>query len=176
MGLLTSIYGGTTSDRCSDQTSLFDWLGEAVSPITQHQGHALLIVNTASKCGFASQYDALEGLHQKYREAGLVVLGFPSNDFLSQEPGNDADIQSSCRINHGVTFPLFPKAPVTGSDRQPIFTFLTEHGASDLRGAVRWNFEKFLLDQHGHLRGRWRSYVSPTSRGIVRAIESIVGR
>ena len=174
MGLVTRLYGGMTSQRCSEQTSLFDWLAEASSPIKQYRGSALLIVNTASKCGFASQYDALERLHEKYRERGLIVLGFPSNDFLSQEPGNDEEIQVTCRINHGVTFPLFPKAPVTGSDKQPIFTFLTEHGASDLRGAVRWNFEKFLLDKHGHLRGRWRSYVSPESGGVVRALEAVL--
>jgi glutathione peroxidase len=174
MGLLTCMYGGVTSEQCSGQASLFDWIPQSSSSMKQYQGSALLIVNTATKCGFASQYDALEGLYQKYRERGLVVLGFPSNDFLSQEPGNDEEIQATCRINHGVTFPLLPKAPVTGSDRQPVFTFLTEHGASDLKGAVRWNFEKFLIDKHGHLRGRWRSYVSPTSRSVIRAVESVL--
>lgn len=176
MGLLTYIYGGTTSQRVTDQRSLYEWLGDSSSPIKEYQGRALLIVNTASKCGFAFQYDSLEVLYQRYREQGLVVIGFPSNDFLSQEPGNDSDIQATCRINHGVTFPLMPKAPVTGKDKQAVFTFLTENGASDLRGAVRWNFEKFLVDQNGYLRGRWRSYVSPASKSVVRAIESVVGK
>lgn len=175
MGLVTRLYGGMTSQECSRQPSLFEGNGESLPRLKDYQGKSLLIVNTALKCGFASQYDALEAIHQQYRERGLVVIGFPSNDFLSQEPGDDEEIQATCRINHGVTFPLMPKGPVTGVDKQHVFTFLTEQGAPDLRGPVRWNFEKFLVDRHGHLRGRWRSYVSPQSKSVIRAVETVLG-
>lgn len=172
MGLLTSIYGGVSSATSGATPSVYDrpdLFGRQLDP---YKGSPILIVNTASRCGFAGQYDALEALHKRFGPHGLVVLGFPSNDFLNQEPGTDVEIESVCRLNHGVTFPLLPKASVSGSEKQPLFKFLTESGPSDLRGSVRWNFEKFLLDRGGRLVGRWRSYVSPRSGSIVRAIES----
>jgi glutathione peroxidase len=174
MGLLTHVYGGTTSAAPEGQVSVFDspeLFGEQLLP---YRGNVVLVVNTASKCGFARQYDALEALYQRYAPRGLVVVGFPSNDFLGQEPGSDQEIESTCRLNHGVTFPLMPKASVKGMTKQPLFEFLTEHGPHDLRGSVKWNFEKFLLDREGHLIGRWRSYVSPDSRSLVSAIEGVL--
>lgn len=171
MGLITSLYGGVSRFSPSDSVSVFDRPEVFGSQLVPYKGSVILLSNTASQCGFAGQYDALEELHVKYGPKGLVVLGFPSNDFMGQEPGSDAEIESVCRLNHGVTFPLLPKAPVTGADKQPLFTFLTEHGPSDLRGSVRWNFEKFLIDRSGHLVGRWRSYAGPGSSSVVRAIE-----
>jgi glutathione peroxidase len=171
MGFLTHIYGGVTSIPSPSQVSVFDRPELFGTELEPYKGSVILVVNTASQCGFAGQYDALEDLHKKYAAQGLVVLGAPSNDFLGQEPGSDAEIQSVCRINHGVTFPLLPKASVKGIHKQPLFEFLTEHGPADLRGSVKWNFEKFLLDREGHLIGRWRSYVSPQSRAIVNAVE-----
>jgi glutathione peroxidase len=174
MGLLKKIYGGTASDPLDRGESVFDKPVEFGAQLDPYKGRPILIVNTASECGFASQYSALETLHQKYGPEGLVVLGFPSNDFMGQEPGTDAEIASVCQINHGVTFPLLPKAPVKGQPQQPLFRFLTEHGPRDLRGAVRWNFEKFLLNQKGLLVGRWRSYVKPMSKSIVNEIERVI--
>jgi len=171
MGLLTHLYGGTTSVQLDAQVSVFDdpeLFGAQLSP---YRGKVILVVNTASRCGFARQYDALEKLYQRYATKGLIVVGFPSNDFLGQEPGSDPEIESTCRVNHGVTFPLMPKGSVKGIAKQPLFEFLTEHGPKDLRGSVKWNFEKFLLDRDGHLIGRWRSYVGPDAKSVVAAIE-----
>jgi glutathione peroxidase len=139
-----------------------------------YRGQVLLIVNTASKCGFTRQYDELEELYNRYRGEGLVVLGFPSNDFLGQEPGSDSEIESFCRVNFGVTFPLFPKGCVRGAEIQPLFKLLTTNGPWELRGAVLWNFEKFLIDREGYLVGRWRSWVSPGSRGFNAAIRGVL--
>lgn len=175
MGLLTSIYGGFSSTPRGEIESVYDgpeMFGRQLDP---YKGSPILVVNTATQCGFAGQYDALEEIHMKFGPQGLVVLGFPSNDFLGQEPGTDSEIESACRINHGVTFPLFSKASVKGPHKQPLFAFLTEHGPTELRGSVRWNFEKFLIDRQGRLVGRWRSYVRPESKGIVRAIERVLG-
>lgn len=176
MGLITALYGGLTSKASSAEQSVYPIVirtgrGEELD-LSQYRGKALLIVNTASKCGFTRQYDALEELYQLYSPRGLVVLGFPSNDFAGQEPGSDSQIEEFCRINHGVTFPLFAKGAVKGTDKQPLFKRLTELGPKDLRGPVRWNFEKFLIDPQGNLVGRWRSYVTPTSRSLLRALET----
>lgn len=176
MGIVTSLYGGVSKVQGAPQTSVFDHPEQFGTQLAPYKGSVILVVNTATRCGFARQYDALEAVYQRYAPQGLVVLGFPSNDFLSQEPGNDQEIQSVCRINHGVTFPLFPKASVTGANKQPLFQFLSDYGPPDVRGNVRWNFEKFLIDRGGYLVGRWRSYVSPQSKSIQKAIESTLMR
>ncbi len=174
MGLMTHVYGGTTSVPLEAQVSVFDRTELFGDQLLPFKGKVILVVNTATRCGFARQYDALEALYQRYAERGFVVVGFPSNDFLGQEPGSDAEIESTCRLNHGVTFPLMPKASVKGISKQPLFEFLTEHGPKDLQGSVKWNFEKFLIDREGHLRGRWRSYVSPDSKSLVSALEGVL--
>ena len=178
MSLIHSFFGGPTKIPNSRNPSLYplvthDRGGEAID-LSRYRGRAVLIVNTASKCGFTKQYDALEALSKKYHDRGLTVLGFPSNDFMSQEPGSDAEIESFCRINHGVTFELFPKAPVTGDQIQPVFKALTTHGPADLHGKVRWNFEKFLLDPEGRLVGRWRSWVKPSWGIFERSIVAVL--
>lgn len=179
MSIIHSIFGGLVLDS-SDQNSLYPLKtadsSQMCVDLGQYVGKVVLVVNTASQCGFTKQYDALEKLHKKYSEAGLVVLGFPSNDFMGQEPGSDADIESFCRINHGVSFRLFPKAAVRGAAKQSVFAALTTRGPRALRGEVRWNFEKFLLDRQGRLVGRWRSYVSPGwgcfERAVCRVLKS----
>ena len=174
MGVLIKIYGGTASDASDVGESVFGSPEAFGGQLDQYRGRPILVVNTATQCGLAGQYSALEELHQRYSARGLVVLGFPSNDFREQEPGTDAEIASVCQLNHGVTFALLPKASVKGPNRQPLFKFLTERGPHDLRGTVRWNFEKFLIDRKGFLVGRWRSYVSPRSKSIVKAIERAI--
>ena len=175
MSLRHTVYGGVTDVPPQDNPSLYPLmtLSRACEQVdlAQYRGKIVLIVNTASKCGFTKQYDALEALYQRHSGAGLIVLGFPSNDFMQQEPGSDSEIESFCRLNHGVTFPLFPKAAVTGEGIQPVFAALTTRGPLDLRGQVRWNFEKFLLDREGRLVGRWRSWVNPRWRIFERAVE-----
>ncbi len=139
-------------------------------PLANYKGQVLLIVNTASRCGFTSQYEGLEKLYQTYRDKGFTILGFPSNDFMGQEPGTNEDIKKFCKLQYDVTFPMFSKAPVYGSEKQPVFHFLTtsHEGHS---GEIRWNFEKFLIGKDGKVRDRFRSTTGPSSESITKAIE-----
>lgn len=177
MSVRITLFGGVTTCPVENNPSLYPLvtMGRACEQVdlSQYRGKVVLIVNTASQCGFTKQYDALEELFQRYRDEGLVILGFPSNDFMQQEPGSDADIESFCRINHGVTFPLFPKASVTGEGIQPVFKSLTTKGPLEFRGNVRWNFEKFLLDREGRLVGRWRPWVNPRWGLFERALRGV---
>ncbi|MCQ9162704.1 glutathione peroxidase [Arthrobacter sp. STN4] len=135
-------------------------------------GTAVLVVNVASQCGFTPQYDALEALHEKYQDRGLVILGVPCNQFGGQEPGTDGEIAEFCRKNFGVTFPLAAKADVNGPDAHPLFAALTDGGAEP----VRWNFEKFLLNHDGALVARFASAVAPDSPELVAAVEAALAR
>jgi glutathione peroxidase len=132
-----------------------------------HRGEVMLIVNTASECGFTPQYDGLEKLHEKYQERGLAVLGFPCNQFGGQEPGARDEIQSFCKLRFGVTFPLFEKIDVNGKDAHPLYEHLKSE-APGLLGSrnVKWNFTKFLVDRDGRVIERF----SPTTKP--EAIES----
>ncbi len=120
---------------------------------------AYLVVNTASKCGFTYQYEGLEKLNKEFGPKGLQVLGFPSNDFGSQEPGTAEEIKTFCKINFGVTFPLFAKAPVKGEDKQEFYKYLLQ--ASEKNSEILWNFEKFLLSSKGEVLKRYNSKVNP---------------
>lgn len=140
------------------------------------RGKVVLIANTASACGFTKQYDALESVYQRYKSEGLTVIGFPSNDFMGQEPGSDSEISEFCRVRFGVTFPLVKKAPVTGADIHPFFAFLTTKSPGPYRGRILWNFEKFLIGRSGEVVARWRSPTAPNSQKVIRAIESELKR
>lgn len=142
--------------------------------LKSYQGKALLIVNTASRCGFTSQYQDLQALYDLYRTKGLVVIAFPSNDFGGQEPGSNQEIATFCQKNYGVTFPVFSKGPVSGPSKQPLFKFLTEEGEPELKGEVSWNFEKFLVDKKGKLVARFRSSVGPKSPPVLEAVEKAI--
>lgn len=129
-----------------------------------YKGKVLLIVNVASKCGFTPQYDGLEALYQKYKDRGLVVLGFPCNQFGSQEPGTEKEIQNFCRVNFGVTFPMFSKIKVNGDETHPIYVFLKSEKPGILSSeAIKWNFTKFLVDKNGKVIDRFGSSTSPES-------------
>lgn len=138
--------------------------------MSQYKGKVLLIVNTASQCGFTPQLKDLESLYKKYKAQGFEVLAFPSNDF-KQDPNSNNEILSYAQKNYEVTFPFFEKAPVAGSDKQPLYQFLTEQKKGVLFKDVMWNFEKFLVDRKGHVIDRWNSKKSPVSDDIVKAIE-----
>ena len=142
--------------------------GELV-PLKQYSGKVALVANTASKCGYTPQYEALQKLQTTYENKGLVVLGFPSNDFKQQEPGNDKEIATFCKLNYGVTFPLFQKAPVTGEKIQPVFAYLTKNAPE--QGEVKWNFEKFVVDRKGDVVARFPSKVKPDDPTVVAALE-----
>ncbi len=149
--------------------------GESVK-LAEYKGKVMLIVNTASKCGFTGQYDGLQKLYETYGEKGLVVLGFPSNDFLGQEPGSNEEIQSFCRLNYGVTFPMFAKVAVKGDDAHPLYRFLTSEetnpGFSD---KISWNFNKFLVNRDGKVVARFGSRTKPDSKELVDAVEKALG-
>lgn len=140
--------------------------------LKEYEGKVLLIVNTASKCGFTIQYKDLEEIDRKYKEKGLVILGFPANDFGQQEPGTNPEIKEFCSLNYNVDFPLFEKVSVKGEEQHPLFKFLTGLKNPDFTGEIKWNFEKFLIGRDGQLQRRFRSKVKPTDAEIVEAIES----
>jgi len=138
----------------------------------EYRGKVVLVVNVASQCGFTPQYAGLQKLYETYRERGLVVLGFPCNDFGGQEPGSDAEIQGFCKSKFGVTFPLFSKVSVLGSGRAPLYTFLIKSSGGT---EVGWNFEKFLIDRSGRVAGRFGSNVKPSDPELSSAIERALG-
>lgn len=131
-------------------------------PLSNLEGKVALIVNVASKCGFTPQYKELEELYTKYRDRGLVVLGFPCNQFGMQEPGTSAEIQEFCSLNYGVTFPMFQKIEVNGPSAHPLFAMLKKN-APGLLGteAIKWNFTKFLVDRAGKVVARYAPTTSP---------------
>ncbi len=139
-------------------------------PLSEYKGKVLLIVNVASKCGFTKQYKGLEELHRKYKERGLAVLGFPSNDFGGQEPGTEAEIVKFCQTNFGVTFPVYAKLHAKGENISPLFEWLTGK-ESPYPGEVRWNFEKFLVSRQGKLMARFPSKSAPDAPELIDAIE-----
>lgn len=127
------------------------------------KGKTLLIVNTASRCGFTPQYKGLQELYEKYKDKGLLILGFPSNQFLNQEPGDEKNIQEYCELNYGVTFPLFAKIDVKGPGIHPLFAYLTTFLPGFLTRKIKWNFTKFLIDSNGRPLKRFAPYTKPES-------------
>ncbi len=146
--------------------------GEEVS-LEQYKGKALVIVNVASKCGFTPQYKGLQAIYEEYKDRGLVVLGFPCNQFMQQEPGTNEEIASFCEMNYGVTFPMFAKIDVNGENAHPLFKYLCEQAPGLLGSkAVKWNFTKFLVDKDGNVVERFAPQTSP--EGMKQAIESVL--
>lgn len=141
-------------------------------PLQAYEGKVALIVNTASQCGFTPQYAGLEELWQTYRDRGLVVLGFPCNQFGGQEPGGAEQIGAFCERNYGVTFPMFDKIDVNGPDADPLFVWLRQQARGTLGTKIRWNFTKFLVDASGVPRTRYGSTTDP--RKLVPAIEKLL--
>ncbi|MEB3751647.1 glutathione peroxidase [Geobacillus icigianus] len=131
-------------------------------PLSVYQGKVLLIVNTASRCGFTPQYKELQELYDDYRDRGFVVLGFPCNQFGGQEPGTEEEIEQFCQLNYGVTFPLFAKVDVNGDHAHPLFHYLKEQAPGALgTKAIKWNFTKFLVDRNGEVVARFAPQTKP---------------
>jgi glutathione peroxidase len=150
--------------------------GEPVN-LSKYAGKVVLIVNTASECGYTYQYEGLQALHRKYAQQGLRILGFPSNNFGGQEPGSDSEIQQFCRANYGVEFDMFSKVDVLGSSKVALFQQLTSPRTNPkFPGEIAWNFEKFLIDRDGQIVGRFKSAVEPQAREVIAAIESALGQ
>ena len=140
--------------------------------MSKYEGKVLLIVNTASKCGYTGQYAGLQAISEKYKAQGLEVLGFPANNFGGQEPGSATEIGEFCQKNYGVTFDLFAKSSVKGADKSPLFSYLTETANPQKIGEIDWNFEKFLISRDGQLVDRFKSAVTPQSEPLTKAIEA----
>jgi glutathione peroxidase len=137
------------------------------------RGKKVLIVNTASKCGFTPQYEGLQRLYEKYKGQNFVIIGFPANNFKNQEPGSNSEIKEYCSVHYGVTFPLMAKISVSGIDMDPIYKWLTSKSENGIMDApVLWNFQKFMVDENGHLAGVAMSAEKPDSQRIINWIES----
>ena len=149
---------------------LSNLMDEPVS-LCQFAGKVVLIVNTASECGYTPQYDGLEKLYRRYRDKGFVVLGFPADDFGGQEPGTNKEIKQFCEVNYGITFPVFAKTAVIGPKSNPLFREL----AAKTGKPPRWNFHKYLLDKKGRPVAAFESAVEPEDRRITSQIEKLIG-
>jgi glutathione peroxidase len=141
--------------------------------LAAYKGKVVLIVNVASKCGYTPQYAGLESLYEKYKAQGFVILGFPANNFMSQEPGTNAEIKTFCTNKYNVSFPMFSKISVKGSDTAPLYQYLTtKAGASALHGDIKWNFTKFLVGRDGKVVARFEPDVTPESSELTGAVQS----
>jgi len=177
-----SIANGATSstqpsklDKTVYQFEVVDINGQKTK-LELYRNKVLLIVNTASQCGYTPQYKGLQKIYTKYKSRGFLVLGFPSNDFGGQEPGKNKEIKNFCELNYKVTFPLFSKVVVSGSGKIPLFKFLTEDAEGKIAGPIEWNFEKFLIGRDGRLIDRYKSGVDPESQGVLQGIETALGK
>lgn len=172
--------GCATANKENTVNSIYDIevntiAGETIK-LEAYKGKTLLIVNTASKCGFTKQYEGLQALYTTYEDQGLVILGFPSNDFMKQEPGSNEDIAVFCQVNYGVTFPMFEKIAVKGDEQHPLYTWLTSKELHpDFGGKISWNFNKFLISPEGEIVNRYGSRTKPDDKKLVAAIEKSLG-
>jgi len=176
ISLILSLFTMTTLAYSQNTKSFYDFKATTLDgqpfDLSSLKGKKVLVVNTASKCGHTPQYKQLEELYQKYGGDKFTIIGFPANNFLSQEPGTNAEIREFCTKNYGVTFPMMSKISVKGKDQDPIYKWLTskeENGVMD--APVKWNFQKFMIDEQGHLVGMVEPGTLPTTDKIVNWIE-----
>jgi len=142
------------------------------APLSQYQGKVVLIVNVASRCGYTPQYEGLEKVYEKYKDKGFVILGFPANNFLAQEPGTNEEIKTFCSSKYNVTFPMYSKISVKGADIHPLYRFLTDKQTNPASGGdINWNFTKFLVGKDGKVIARFEPAVTPESLEVTGAIE-----
>lgn len=175
--LLTAAFGAAAVTGGETSIYLFTMDDIDGNPVAfeSFKGKVILVVNTASKCGLTPQYEALQALYAKYRDRGLVVLGFPANNFRGQEPGSNEEIKEFCSTKYGVEFPMFSKISVLGDDIHPLYRYLTSGaGNADLAGDITWNFEKFLFDRSGRVAARYSPRTKPDAEEVVKAIETLL--
>lgn len=165
-----------TQEGGAKMTTVYDFTATAIdgtpTSLATYKGKVLLIVNVASRCGYTKQYAGLQKLYERYKEQGFEVLGFPSNDFMGQEPGSAEEIQEFCTLKFGVTFPMFDKVVVKGKKKIPLYAHLTAGGGNpELSGAISWNFNKFLIGQEGQILARFGTRTPPLDKTITTVIE-----
>lgn len=154
------------------QFSVNNTQGQTVD-LAQYRGKTLLIVNTASQCGFTPQYQELEQLYQRYQDKGFVILAFPCNQFGGQEPGSDTEIQQFCQLNYGVSFPVLAKVQVNGPEAEPLFDYLKDQARGLLKTrAIKWNFTKFLINDRGQVVKRYAPRTKPSA--IAQSVEELL--
>jgi glutathione peroxidase len=141
-------------------------------PLSAYKGKVLMIVNTASECGFTPQYETLQKLYETYKEKGFMILAFPANNFGEQEPGTNAEIKTFCSTKFHTTFDLFEKISVKGNDQHPLYSFITKE--SQCAGDVKWNFQKYLVDKHGQIVTKYLSAVDPMSKEVREQVEKLL--
>ena len=172
----TSVSAQTKEKPMETSSKLYSFTMKTIDgkdrPLSEYKGKVVLIVNVASKCGYTPQYKGLQEVYLKYKDRGLVILGFPANDFLWQEPGSDKDIQQFCSTKYNVTFDMFSKISVKGKDQHPLYTYLTKESESP--NEVKWNFSKFLVDQKGKVVSYFPSNVEPTAEELTKKIEGLL--
>ena len=150
-----------------------DAINGTPTPLANYKGKVMLIVNVASQCGYTYQYEGLQALYVKYKDRGLVVTGFPANNFGGHEPGSNAEIGAFCKSKFGVTFPMFSKISVAGNDKAPLYRFLTDKTSNPKTGGeIPWNFTKYLVDRNGKVLARFDAPVEPGSKELIGAIEA----
>ena len=177
--LLTQPGAGASTGDQEDQTDPAYVLGFTMERIdgephmlSEYEGRVVMIVNVASRCGMTPQYEALQKLYEKHAERGLVVLGFPANNFMGQEPGTNEEIKNFCSTKYNVTFPMFGKISVKGEDIDPLYKFLTDDATNpEFAGEITWNFNKFLVSRDGKVVARFGSKVKPDAPEVTEAIE-----
>jgi glutathione peroxidase len=163
--------GAKLTEKSVLEFSLKNIKGQDVK-LSEYSGKVLLLVNVASKCGFTPQYEGLENIYRKYKDQGLVVMGFPANNFLGQEPGTDEEILTFCTTRYNVTFPMFSKISVKGEKIHPLYRFLTSKETNpEFGGDISWNFNKFLVDRSGKIVDRFGTREKPESEKVVQSIE-----
>ncbi len=170
--LVLILFPGLAAAACSDllNRDFRPLAGKEAQSLCAWQGQVLLIVNTASKCGFTPQYEGLEALHAKLQARGFAVLGFPSNDFLGQEPGTEDEIRDFCTLTYGVKFPMFQKTRVKGDDADPFYKLLAQRTGT----APGWNFHKYLIDRNGEVVASFGSRTKPDDVKLLEKIEALL--
>ena len=165
-----------TADSGEKMNSIYDFTLKDIDRkevnLGQYRGKVVLVVNVASRCGYTPQYEGLQKVYLKYKDRGFVILGFPANNFMAQEPGTDEEIKTFCSTKYNVTFPIFSKISVKGDDIHPLYKYLTSKDTNpDFGGDIKWNFSKFLLDKNGKIIARFEPKVTPESDPVIQAIE-----
>ena len=169
-------WSGSETPKGGKQAMIYDFALKSIEGkevnLSQYRGKTLLLVNVASQCGYTPQYEGLQKIYSQYKDRGLVVLGFPANNFGAQEPGTDQEIKTFCSTRYNVTFPMFSKISVKGPDKHPLYQYLTDPSTNPkFAGEIKWNFNKFLIDKQGNIAARFDSKDAPESETVVGAIE-----
>jgi glutathione peroxidase len=166
-----------TKEEINRMNSIYDFTMKNIdgkdTALSVYTGKVVMIVNVASKCGYTGQYAGLEKLYLKYKDRGFVILGFPANNFMGQEPGSNEEIKHFCSLTYNVTFPMFSKISVKGDDKDPLYRFLTDKTTNpEHSGEITWNFNKFLIGRAGRIINRFGTRTAPDDKDVITAIES----